>query len=748
MFKEVYMKLQKRIGIVIGRIYKEVNRQLLTGILEQAYDLGFSAYTFTLIEENKDEKTMQGEENLLNLINFSLLDAVIFVPYSFSLDDSRCHVEEFLLKNCTKPIISISGEKHSFTSIWHDNRSEFAGITRHLIEEHGCRRIYCLTGPEKQTVSELRLNGFVDAMHAAGLPCTEENIIYGDFWQIAAQVLAEEIASGKRKRPDAVVCANDIMAVALCDALMEKGFNIPDDIRITGYDGTWETVSHSPPITTFRTSWNKLGQDAMRMVYENITGKSVPPMSEDSGKLLTRHSCGCVQSDYDKPPADIIYQRMEDGFLDSNLSNQLLSADNLSDFAHSICGLTYVFMDHVYYEKESYCLCLCEDWDAVSSVNPAENYRRVGYSNTMLLANDITKRTVFNISELVPPGHLKEGSPSVTFFTAVHFKDRCFGYALLTLDGVADGFNLHYLRFCREVNNGLEFLRVQNQLKSLAYRNYLSNIRDPLTGMYNSNSFARFWEDAVRKAHRYSEDIFILAVTVRGMQQINENYGRLEGDRLLMALSEILSGCCGVGEICIYFSGTSFIIIGSEGSPAQRHKLLQTRITETLDQYNSTSDKPYRIRLHISSRIVDGTAPPDAETALAGAGEMLSRSDDAPGTYSEKLYYTSLSALRKEIYQYPEKKWTLELCRQHLGVSLSHFQRIYRAAFGVSCMRDVQNSKLSLAKKLLLNTSDTLENIATKCGYDYSHFMRIFRREFGMTPTDYRNGVTGRKTSM
>lgn len=742
------MKLQKRIGIIIGRIYKEINRQLLTGILNQAYSLGFSAYTFTLIEENQDEKTMNGEDNLLNLINFSLLDAVIFVPYSFSTDEARRHAEEFLVQNCTRPIICISGEKHIFPCIWHDNRSEFAEITRHLIDVHGCRRIFCLTGPENMTVSKLRLNGFLDAMQAAGLSCGEENMIYGDYWYNTAQMLAEEIASGKRKLPDAVVCANDIMAIALCDALMEKGFSVPNDIRIIGYDGTWETVSHNPPITTYRTSWNKLGQDAMRMIYEKITGESAPALDHASGKLLTRKSCGCVQSDYDKPPADIAYQKMEDGYLDSNLSNHLLSADNLSDFAHSICNLTYVFMDHVYYEKESYCLCLCEDWDAVSPTGSAESYRRIGYSDTMLLATDITDRTVFKTADLVPPGHIKDDSPSVTFFTAVHFKDRCFGYALLTFDGVADGFNLHYLRFCREVNNGLEFLRVQNQLKSLAYRNYLSNIRDPLTGMYNSNSFARFWDDSMKRAKRYNEDIFILAVSVTGMQQINENYGTVEGDRLLMALSEILSGCCDVGEICMYFGGTSFIIIGSEGSSTQRHKLLQTRITQSLEQYNNTSDKPYRIKLHISSEIISVSKLSDAVKALDKANEMLSHSSETSGNYSEKLYFSALSSLRTEIYQHPEKKWTLELCRQHIGVSLSHFQRIYNAAFGVSCMRDVQNSKLSLAKKLLLNTSDTLDSIAAKCGYDYSHFMRIFRREFGMTPTDYRNGVTGKKTSM
>ncbi|MBQ8297978.1 MAG: substrate-binding domain-containing protein [Ruminococcus sp.] len=740
------MKSQRRIGIIAGRIHKEVNRQLISGILEQAYSLGFSAYIFTLIDENHDDKTLIGEENILSLINFSLLDAMIYIPYSFSTDESREHTEEFLIKNCTVPVICISKEKHRFPSIWHDNRREFSEITEHLINVHGCRRIYCLTGPERRMVSHLRLEGYCDAMKNAGLDYSESNIIFGDFWCGAAEKLASEIAGGKRPKPDAVVCANDIMAIALCDKLTAAGFSVPDDIRITGYDGVWETISHLPPITTYRPSQKQLGRDAVCSLYKIITGMHCSPCSEDCGMLLPRKSCGCTQSESDKHLPDITYQKMEDSYLDSNLSNQLLSASSLNDFVYALCRLTYVFMDPVYYAKESYCLCLCEDWDAVSTDGQTENYRREGYSEKMLIANDLSSHTYFETSQMIPPGHLKKDIPSATFFTAVHFQDRCFGYALLTFDGIADGFNLHYLRFCREVNNGLEFLCVQNTLKSLAYRNYLSNIRDPLTGLYNANGFRQFWNDTAEKARRYNEDVFILAVTVHGMQQINEQYGRIEGDRLLAAFSGFLPVCCGSGDVCMHYAGASFVIIGSENSSAQRHKIITSKLSENVDRYNQSSGKPYRIKIHTASHIVSVASLPDYEEALNSVHEMFSRSGRGGETYSEQLYYSSLSALRREIYQHPEKKWSLDICSRRLEVSTSHFQRIYRTAFGISCMRDVQNSKLSYAKKLLLNTTDTLQSIAAKCGYDYSHFMRLFKREFGVTPTDYRNGVTGHKS--
>ena len=80
------------------------------------------------------------------------------------------------------------------------------------------------------------------------------------------------------------------------------------------------------------------------------------------------------------------------------------------------------------------------------------------------------------------------------------------------------------------------------------------------------------------------------------------------------------------------------------------------------------------------------------------------------------------------------------MCSDRLNVSVTYFQKIYRRTFGVTCMQDIQKSKLDYAKKLLIHTNDTLQIIAERCGYDYSHFMRLFKKETGITPTEYRKG--------
>lgn len=724
-----------RIGVIIGRVYREINRQIIQGILNQAYSLGYSASVFTMIEENFDEKMLKGEINILNMINFSLLDGIIFVPDSFSTDEYRFSINEVLKKRCTVPVVCIGLDFPSYPSVALSESQDMASVVRHLINVHNCRKIYCLTGNEQLKTAQARLDGYKVAMTEAGIEYSDDDIFFGDFWHNSAEELGEKIVVGQIPTPDAVVCANDVMAISLCDTLIAGGISVPGKVLVTGYDGTWETGSHKPRITTFRTSWKLLGQRTMCRLFEIMTGSACELCPCEEGTVIARESCGCCSTENDRPTPDITYQIMEDNYLDSNFSVKLFSTTNLNEFAHALCELTYVFMDQVYYEKESYCLCLCEDWDCFDT----DEFRTEGYSENMIFANALEEKPLFPAKDMFPPDTIPKG-PSVSFFTPVHFQDQCFGYAIHTIDGIADGFNLHYLRFCREVNIGLSFLYAQNKLKSLAYRKYLSETRDTLTGFYNFSLFEKTWQETAEKARIYGESTFLVSIVINSLRQISETYGTEESEKLVSGFSSMLMGCCSSGEICFRENEDSFIVIGIRREGSDRHERFVNALNEKIEQFNQSSAKPYKLRIQTALKTFSNVIIPDAQLASQEAKKLAEDARNAPCSYSEQLYYSRLVALRKDIYQYPEKIWSLDICCRTLGVSLSHFQRLYRATFGVSCMHDVQKSKLTHSKKLLVQTDMTLQAIAESCGYDYSHFMRIFKKEFGMTPTKYRSG--------
>ena len=730
--------MQKRIGIIMGKAYKEINRQQLCGILDEAYPRGISAFVFTLTEENDNTSIITGEENLFNLINFSMLSGIVFLPYTFSSTEYCDYIQRFLQKHCTLPVVRIGTEQEPFSAIWFRDRDEVKEITEHLIRDHGCRKLICLTGQDFQQVSHERAAGFLEAMEKAGLPAGKESVIFGDFWVYSARELAKEISEGNRPMPDGIVCANDTMAIALYDALNDYGIRVPEQIRITGYDGTLESEIHVPPITTYRTSWRQLGRSAFCQLWSLISGEKARPRSFERGKLLTRESCGCKSELHPASGSEFNYQQLEDHYLDTNLSTRLLSCNNLDSFVKTMYDCTFVFAEPEYYGREDFLLCLCTDWDQADGDSNA--YRTWGYSTEMTAMNYLSNHQNFPLEKMLPDGFIRTPGPSVTFFTSVHFLDRCFGYAVLNLSGVIDSFNAHYLRFCREVNNALEFLRVQNALRSLAYHNLLTQVRDTLTGLYNLRSLPHIWDDHLRLLHAEYEKNYWIALSIGGLYRLTEAYGSLEKDKLLVSFAELLQNACSHGEKCLHAGEGDFIVLGREPQSSYYHNLLIQNVREQFEQYQTALGQPL-LPLQYAVLLED-QVPANAEAAEKTAEALLEQAKSVQPTYSEQLHYADLAELRRNIYKYPERNWTLASCSEQLNISSSYFHRIYQKAFGVSCANDIHRSKLEHAKWLLLHTSDTLQEVARKCGYDYSHFMRTFKKEFGMTPTEYRRGKT------
>ncbi len=346
----------------------------------------------------------------------------------------------------------------------------------------------------------------------------------------------------------------------------------------------------------------------------------------------------------------------------------------------------------------------------------------------------------FPADQMVPANWNDTEQCSVTFFNSMHFQDRCFGYSILRIEGIADGYSEHYVRFCREVCNGLMFLCTQSQMRCLAYHHYLSQIRDELTGLYNDQGFGKLWKDVTGEAEVCDEIVFLLCLNVSGLKQVQEMCGSVICDKLLLDFAGILQGCCENRERCLRMNTADFVVMGTEKPPLRSSSVIAARLSERFEAYIRRTEYPIRLRILEMMKVWESAPFPDAQEASTEADRLLKAAAAKRPSYSEQMRYRELSALRNEIYQNPRENWDTAACAERLGLSRTHFQRIYQNTFGISCAHDIRKSKLNFAKQQLLRTKNTLQEIAAQCGYDYSHFMRIFRAETGMTPTEYRRG--------
>lgn len=102
--------------------------------------------------------------------------------------------------------------------------------------------------------------------------------------------------------------------------------------------------------------------------------------------------------------------------------------------------------------------------------------------------------------------------------------------------------------------------------------------------------------------------------------------------------------------------------------------------------------------------------------------------------------YKKLKELKMEIYRTPGKDWTVSKMADNLNISIGYLEDIYKNTFGMTCMEDVINSRITLAKKYLLYEHYTVAEIVSLCGYrNIEHFYRQFKKITGVTPSRFRN---------
>lgn len=105
--------------------------------------------------------------------------------------------------------------------------------------------------------------------------------------------------------------------------------------------------------------------------------------------------------------------------------------------------------------------------------------------------------------------------------------------------------------------------------------------------------------------------------------------------------------------------------------------------------------------------------------------------------------HKKLYKLKQDIYRYPGKDWTVKEMSEILNVSVGYLENIYKKTFDVTCIEDVINSRITLAKELLLYHYYSINEIVAMCGYrNTEHFYRQFKKVTGVTPNQFRMSNT------
>jgi LacI family transcriptional regulator len=220
------------------------------------------------------------------------------------------------------PVTVIAGppDERKVDVVTADNRSGAVAIVNHLIDVHGSRRLYHLDGPANAPDADERRLALDRVLREhpgtrlVGSTHGSFSVESGE--EAGRRMLAALSASGgttspfppsaspgfQGDLPDAIVCANDQMAIGLLRALARAGIRVPEDVAVVGFDDIFPGSLCEPPLTTVYQPMRMLGERACARLMERIAAPDLPPTVELlPTELVIRQSCGC-------PPGTVIRQ--------------------------------------------------------------------------------------------------------------------------------------------------------------------------------------------------------------------------------------------------------------------------------------------------------------------------------------------------------------------------------------------------------------------------------------------------------
>jgi LacI family transcriptional regulator len=193
------------------------------------------------------------------------------------------------------PVVMVAGPREidHLDHVEVANREGERELVTHLTADHGLRRLAFVSGAADSPDAAARFLGFREALEAAGLPAPREPAARGDFTQAGGRAATRALLD-RGPLPQALVFANDQMAIGAYDVLERRGVRIPQDIVVTGFDGIPLGRVVRPALTTVTQPMRRLGETAVDLLVERLTEPSREPRSVLLPVTQTRRaSCGC-----------------------------------------------------------------------------------------------------------------------------------------------------------------------------------------------------------------------------------------------------------------------------------------------------------------------------------------------------------------------------------------------------------------------------------------------------------------------
>ncbi len=613
---------RKTIGIILFDITGYYQQQLVHTLSKTASKRGYNLLTFSAFTiYGSDTKNAAGEYNILHLIPYEHLDALIVCHDTFNSDEAVDELWKLVTERCQAPIISIRKKVNGCYNILVEDTDAIPTFVRHFHDVHHFDRIAFMSGPYNHPDAIFRLEKYKEAMAELGLDCPEEYIFEGDFWKNCAADAANHFMN-LTNRPQAIVCANDYMALSLCKELTLQGYSVPQDVAISGFDDVRDARANVPPLTTCSVSIPDMAKKAMETIDTLLNGKEAPACTFVPTKIIIRNSCGCESSTMKDLSLSRMYEvELMEQLINHNAHNTFVSI-SLENMTSAEDIGDYLRLEDVPDIARDFYLCLgIHGNGAYPQVKKkAPGFAKRSHSIYSLRDLNPIATSSFETKKLLPPEAIRE-EPMAVFFFPIHYLEYNFGYVAATSNGEEAQDTLFH-SWLSLIGNTLENSRIRAKNQALLEKLNMLYHEDFLTKLYNRRGFEQFSEEEFSEAKKHNIKTMTLSIDMDNLKYINDIYGHSHGDLALQTIADAMRQACSGCEICARIGGDEFAVFGYDYSE-EKAKQYTENFLQYLKDFNADSNLPYCVNASFGYTISDPSLSISREQYMKVSDDLL-----------------------------------------------------------------------------------------------------------------------------
>lgn len=295
------MKKRLNIGLFVDDIDAVFTKEAVKGAELGAIAIDANLFIFPgmyLDSADISEDHIRYEYQYNTLFQFASQKHLDVLYVMMGMIGSRVTKEErvaFLEQYLGIPVVTLYTKMDCYASSVFDNQIAFMQGIRHLIVDHNARNIGYVSGPATNVDAMERFDAYKKVLKETDIRYNDDYVIYGNFEESSEQMIGEFVAA--HPELDAVVFANDRMALGGYRAFARMGIKVGHDLLVVSFDNSSFAATLSPPLTTVEANAAELSYKAITKAGTFIRTGKLDDLKVNT-HLMKRSSCGCIGFDY------------------------------------------------------------------------------------------------------------------------------------------------------------------------------------------------------------------------------------------------------------------------------------------------------------------------------------------------------------------------------------------------------------------------------------------------------------------